>query len=401
MDVMKFLYLINGLGFSNNTGIGGSDKRAIEIIRNIKNEDPEGKYDILTTSSGKKLFVKAEKLKTKYYSINQPNWWPNELNKHLVGRILSYFYATFVSVFWIDKFKKYDAYFASSDFFFDIIPGYIFKLVYKKPLICMIHHYIVSPESRQGSRLLNTLLYYSQRFSFWFISSTADVLFLYDTQEGKNISKILFGNKPKVDIHYVQNGINKLVLDQAKQKKKIYEAGFLGGLRASKGIAQFVPMWKLVMEKFPNARFVVIGGGSSEIVHDLKQEIEKAGLQDNIILTGPLSGPQLFEKLKQAKLFLFPSHEEGWGIALCEAMYCRLPIICYSLPAFKTFGNEIDSFKKGNYKKLANKTIEYLENESKIPPKGEKMKEIALKYTWERIAVNEKKIFEEILAKYS
>ena len=181
---MNILYLINGLGFSHNTGIGGSDKRAVEVIRNIKNIDPSHNLDILTTDSGHKLFTTSEKLKTKYYVIKKPFLWPDFINKYLVGRVLSYFYACVTSKFKVRKVKQYDIYFATSDFFFDVIPGWFFKTIYRKKLICMIHHYIKSPRERGGFSVINLFMYLSQRFSFWLILKAADAIFFYDTEEG-------------------------------------------------------------------------------------------------------------------------------------------------------------------------------------------------------------------------
>ena len=123
---MKILYLINGLGFSDNTGIGGADKRAVEIARQ------SNQFSVLTTASGYNLFKNNEGLDTTYYTINQPSFWPKGINKNLIGRMLSYIYATFASLTYASKVKNYDMYFPSSDFFFDVIPAYFQTQRYMK-----------------------------------------------------------------------------------------------------------------------------------------------------------------------------------------------------------------------------------------------------------------------------
>jgi len=396
---MNVLYVINGLGFSKNTGIGGSDKRAVEIIRNIKTINPESNPSILTTDSGHNIFLKTEKLDINYIVLKKPLWWPKFVNKYIFGRVLSYFYATFASFLKVRVVRGYDAYFATSDYFFDVLPCYLYKLVHKKKMICMIHHHIVSPKARGGSKIINVCIYLSQRFSFWLISKTADAVFLYDTDEGRKIKRLLFKNKSlnNSKVYFVKNGINKDAIDNAKDQEKIYEACFLGGLRCSKGIDEFVPIWKTVVEKYPKAKFLVVGGGSAEIIETLQKDINKHNLQNNILLTGPLSGKKLFKNMKSSRLFLFPSHEEGWGIALCEAMYCGLPVICYDLPAFKTFGDVLDKFEVGNYEKLALKIIDYLKNPEKIKNKEDKLKNVAEKYTWDKIAQEEIEIYKEVI----
>lgn len=395
---MKILYLINGLGFSKNSSIGGADKRAIEIVREA-NKAPNNSFHILTTNTGYKIFKENEKLETTYYVIKQPFFWPDFINNYLIGRVLSYIYSTIFSLTLLPKLKDYDIFFASSDFFFDIIPGFAAKLFMKKKFVCMIHHYIKKPFSRKGALLINILMYLSQSFSLWFIGNFADYIFLYNTDEGRLVRNLI---KKRADesFYFVQNGINPGLIDKAQEpKEKIYDACFVGGIRYSKGINDFVPIWEKVVKKFPKARFLVIGGGNKEIVDDLKTKIKSGGLENNILLTGPLPSTEVYEKMKASKLFLFPSYEEGWGIAICEAMYCKLPIICYSLPAYKVFGENLSSTNSGNWEKLADHVVKHLENPTQTQTLGEKLKKIASAFTWENIAKREIKIFEDIISK--
>lgn len=44
--------------------------------------------------------------------------------------------------------------------------------------------------------------------------------------------------------------------------------------------------------------------------------------------------------LKKSACFFFPSYEEGWGIALAEALYCECRCVCYELPHYRSvFGD--------------------------------------------------------------
>ncbi|MFC1722212.1 glycosyltransferase family 4 protein [Patescibacteria group bacterium] len=393
---MKILYIINGLGFSQNTGIGGSDKRAVEVIRNTKLLDKKGSYDILTTISGYNIFTNDERLNTKYHVIDIPTIWPNAFKKNLFGRVLSYFFSTIKSLIWYKKFSEYDAFFATSDFFFDILPAYFFKLIHKKKMICMVHHFIESPSKRDGSLLINYLLYFSQKLSFWFIKITADIIFVYETPEGEKIKENFFSNQIS-KVYKVKNGIDNTLIDKSPRSDKTYEACFLGGLRYSKGIKEFVPIWKKIIKNHPNAKFVIIGGGSKELVKELDREITNNNLGKNIILRGPLSGTNLYETIKMCKVFLFPSHEEGWGIALCEAMYCGLPVVCYNLPAYEIFGDRLKKVPKGSHDRLAKHVLEYLNSPKLIENDGLFLKNVAKNFTWKSIAQEELKLFRKLI----
>ena len=48
-----------------------------------------------------------------------------------------------------------------------------------------------------------------------------------------------------------------------------------------------------------------------------------------------ISGKDALSVVKSVLVFVFPSHEEGWGIAICEAMACGLAVVAYDLPAYE------------------------------------------------------------------
>jgi glycosyltransferase involved in cell wall biosynthesis len=70
--------------------------------------------------------------------------------------------------------------------------------------------------------------------------------------------------------------------------------------------------------------------------------------------------------MKKAKFFIFPSREEGWGIALAEAMYCECLSFCYELPHYRgLFGNYPEYVKLDDSKDLGRRLIEKYTTEPK------------------------------------
>ena len=78
-------------------------------------------------------------------------------------------------------------------------------------------------------------------------------------------------------------------------------------------------------------------------------------------------------------------------------MYCKLPIICYDLPAYKIFGENLNKTKPGDWENLADYVINYLEYPEQIENTGKSLKKVSSAFTWENIAKNELQIFEKIL----
>ncbi|MEI9959687.1 MAG: glycosyltransferase [Limisphaerales bacterium] len=66
----------------------------------------------------------------------------------------------------------------------------------------------------------------------------------------------------------------------------------------------------------------------------------------NIQLAGFVSEEEKFLLLKKSKYFFFPSYEEGWGIALAEALYCECRCICYELPYYRSVFGDFPAYAR-------------------------------------------------------
>lgn len=63
-------------------------------------------------------------------------------------------------------------------------------------------------------------------------------------------------------------------------------------------------------------------------VQKLEELIQSYGLEDLVVLSGPIHGRnELKDRYCSADIFLFPSHYEGFPMAVLEALSCGLPLI--------------------------------------------------------------------------
>jgi glycosyltransferase involved in cell wall biosynthesis len=67
---------------------------------------------------------------------------------------------------------------------------------------------------------------------------------------------------------------------------------------------------------------------------------------DNIQLAGFVSEEEKISLLKRSQFFFFPSYEEGWGIALAEALYCECRCLCYELPHYRSIFGEFPVYAR-------------------------------------------------------
>ncbi len=208
------------------------------------------------------------------------------------------------------------------------------------------------------------------------------------------IKKELLGRGfDKNKIYLSSNGINFEYLDKIKKGEVSYDGIFLGRIDYSKGVLDLFDIWKKVCQKIPEAKLALIGGSDSEIKKSLIKKIKIKELEKNIEILGFLENEKAFSILKGSKVFLFPSHEEGWGIAVAEAMACNLPVVSWDLPVYReVFENYTVQIKEKDINLFSEKVIEILENDELRRKKSEEGKEFIKKYSWDNVAKREQEI---------
>lgn len=101
---------------------------------------------------------------------------------------------------------------------------------------------------------------------------------------------------------------------------------FLSRLHVKKGLDHLAGAFERFSPGHPEARLVVIGpdGGARA---EFERRIAGAALEGRVQLTGPLYGPEKIEALVDAACFCLPSRQEGFSVAICEALACGTPVV--------------------------------------------------------------------------
>ncbi len=100
---------------------------------------------------------------------------------------------------------------------------------------------------------------------------------------------------------------------------------FLGRLTAQKGPDWFLKTAEKVLQKEPNATFVIAGSGDLE-----PHIIEKAatlGIADSVLFAGFLTGADIDRAYRMADVYVMPSVSEPFGLTALEAMATGTPTI--------------------------------------------------------------------------
>ncbi|MDP1845632.1 MAG: glycosyltransferase family 4 protein [Candidatus Moranbacteria bacterium] len=375
---------------ASHNGKTGGLVRLVEILKRLN--DPSGTETILVSSDENY----ADYFRENGIAIEFKPVKSNLKFKSLFGLCLKSLLIIAKSFFVLkldfleSKDEKVIAY-SSSDLFWEVIPAFYFKIRKKNiKWVQAIHHIYPDWKTRPGNKATNFFGYYSQRFSFWLIKKKADKIISVSDFSKNQLVKAGF---PESKINVSSNGIDIEYFESIKKIETAYDGVFLGRLNRSKGIFDLIRIWKKVCDELPQARLAIIGGGREETKKILLKKIRNYNLEKNIDLLGFLEDKKAHQILKSGKVFLFPSHEEGWGIAIAEAMACGLPVVSWNLPVYKEiFGIRTMQIEEKNTNLFSSKVLELLKNDTMRKKIGEDGKEFIKKYSWDSVAKKELEI---------
>jgi glycosyltransferase involved in cell wall biosynthesis len=103
----------------------------------------------------------------------------------------------------------------------------------------------------------------------------------------------------------------------------------MGRLVPQKGFDILLNVFSGIAERHPDWSLKILGSGP--LGAELETQSKVLGLANRVHFTGEVSDP--FPVLRAADLFVLSSRFEGFGLALCEAMACGLPVVSFDCPS--------------------------------------------------------------------
>ena len=269
-----------------------------------------------------------------------------------------------------------------------------------------------------GFKVVSTLYHWGYPYSFkeilrqqkgtrkgWLIKAVDIILYKFSLKFSDKIITLSDFSKQQIimlgikNTNIIKTGIGIKVSSANFEKIEREGCTFVGRISLDKGAFDLINIWKKVVSIEPSAKLKVAGIPAE--IDKWKKQIKENNLMNNILYMGVLSHEEVYELLRKSLVFCFPSHVEGAGIAVAEAMYCELPVIAWKIPAIQELFGEAEGvflIEQGDYDNFANKVIELLRNKEKALNLGEKNKNYILEkkeFLWDEVAEKVRKAFEE------
>jgi glycosyltransferase involved in cell wall biosynthesis len=100
---------------------------------------------------------------------------------------------------------------------------------------------------------------------------------------------------------------------------------FLSRLHHKKGLDLLIPAF--ARANLPDVALVIAGPDANGYRAEVEKMVAARGISDRVVFPGMLQGPQKIAALAEAELFLLPSYQENFGIAVIEALAAGTAVI--------------------------------------------------------------------------
>lgn len=157
---------------------------------------------------------------------------------------------------------------------------------------------------------------------------------------------------------------NENLISEISNQEKKYDCIYFGRLDKAKGIEDFIKIIAEIKKINSDIRGCVLGYGNYKL---FKEFAKSMSCDNNIEFAGfARSQKELFEYVKASKIFLVPTYFDRLPATIREAMFLKVPIVAYStggIPYINENDENIYLVKTGDYKEMARKTLQLLNNE--------------------------------------
>lgn len=328
------LYVI--ANWMQGSELSGGDRILIELSRQLSKQMEV----VLLVSEEGWAICRREGLE----GVEHRLWASDYFNRF--GYPVSYLYRTINSLAKSARLKinAGDIIYSSSDFWPDSIPAFVLKMRYNMTWVAGFYLFAAKPwlaaSPYKGRRFFIGFFYWLTQIPVhWLVRQKADLVFVTSQPDVKNF---VTSRRPEDKVVVVQGGVDlrpasaylssgrSLAPDQRK-----FDACFVGRFHYQKGVIELVKIWRLICDKKPSAKLVMIGAGPMD--DEVKTEITRLKLEPNIVLTGFRNGEEKYNIFRQSRIVVHPATYDSGGMAAIEAMAWGLPGVSFDLEALKTY----------------------------------------------------------------
>lgn len=176
-----------------------------------------------------------------------------------------------------------------------------------------------------------------------------------------------------------------LVDDIDNEERNWKQALFLGAINERKGCYDMPAIVEAVLEKVPDARFVIAGDGELD---NLKKQFNEKKLDQYCCFPGWVRDKEKDSYLRESGIFFLPSYNEGMPMAILDAMGYDMPVVSTNVGGIpKIVLNGINGYvcKPGDVKAISDSLVKIMSDKVLAEKMGAASRKlISEKYTLQK-----------------
>lgn len=210
------------------------------------------------------------------------------------------------------------------------------------PLVLTLHD-VIFMEKTSGKNTSSNYQKFGNLYRKWLVPQIVgkcQQIVTISAVEQANISKVLGLNKDAIAV--VHNGVSGRfgvkpsaeIINEVRNKLHLEEDFFLflGNVEPRKNVGNVVKAFVLFAKINPKVKLVITGLKQS-FVEDILNEIGEMDYLKRFVLAGFVEENVLLTLYAEAKVFLYPSLREGFGLPILEAMAFGTPVVTSNISA--------------------------------------------------------------------
>lgn len=371
-------------------GISGGDKHLVDLAHHWQGEKGIS-LSLSLPVSGRKILaenfagsLKGIELKT------LSEFFPQEKLVSFGDFFFHYGQRTLLSIFDLIFSPPFDVVVSASHFFYDVGPSFVSALLKKSLPVLYVYH-LVSFQ-RDGWDRRRHWSAFLERLSLRLARRVGALVFTVNPETYAQLR--LLGFDPQ-HLHLTSIAVERTSVP-ADDYRRDYDVVYLGRLAKTKGLVDLVEALAGARRRKSDLRALIIGSGEEE--SRLRSLVAQKNLQENVVFAGFVNEEKKAELLRRGRLFVSLSYEEGWAIALAEAMAIGLPAVVYDLPVYRAvFGDAPVVVPRGDSAAAAESILKLLNDPDFFRAKAAAARRVVVKYFSDAVAQRDLSVMTEVL----
>lgn len=272
------------------------------------------------------------------------------------------------------------------------IPAHVFPLIRPKKTVMTIHDIA-------AKRYPQTYNWFERWYTIWSAKTALKKLWRVIVPSEFVRQELLhfFNRAPEHKITVIKHGTHTEIFEslnlEAESQEILRFYGIdsdylitLGRLEEKKNTVGSIQAFNFVKKNFPNLKLLLVGSPGYGY-EKVKQTIEESPFKNDIIVAGWVKEKDLAVLLSQAKVMLFPTRYEGFGLPILEAFVAGVPVVTGQGSSVAEVGGEAVLYTNPeNVQEIADNVELLLNNPELVLEKINLGKERLAKFTWQKTA---------------